>query len=471
MRDNIKLAWRNLWRNKRRTLITTASVFFAIFFALVMRSMQLGAYGHMFTNAIESYTGYIQIQHEDFWDDKTVEKVFPYSEELNSKILKDKNVETTIKRFESFALASNGPQTKGVMVMGIDPVNENLLSKVEERVVKYRLTDEAVEQLNKENLPEKVKENIEIFRNTSYSNISRLQLDLAIEDDQMEEFLPFFEKYASFKNGYIKTGEPGALLGDRLARYLQVNVGDTLILFGQGYHGATAAGKYEIKGIVKMPMPDIDSRIVYLPVDVCQDLFGAENMLTSMILHLDKNGDDAVDATVKRIAGVVEKPLRVIDWKVMNEIMISQMDADNKGGMIFIAILYMVIAFGVFGTVLMMTAERRREFGVLVAVGMQKTKLAIVMCFEMLFMGLVGIASGVIASIPVVLAGYYNPIRFSGDLGKMFEDYGMEPVMPFLWFDTYYYWQALVVLVIVLIAMIHPVKKIMKLQVINALRA
>jgi ABC-type lipoprotein release transport system permease subunit len=102
---NYKMAWRNLWRNRRRTLITVASVFFAVFFALIMRSMQLGTYDHMFRNAIESYTGYLQIQHEDFWDDRSVDNIFEFTPELDGEILNDKNVIATIPRFESFALA------------------------------------------------------------------------------------------------------------------------------------------------------------------------------------------------------------------------------------------------------------------------------------------------------------------------------------------------------------------------------
>ena len=77
-------------------------------------------------------------------------------------------------------------------------------------------------------------------------------------------------------------GKQEALIGDRLAKYLKLNIGDTLVLIGQGYHGTTAAGKFRISGIVRMPTSDIDNKIVYLPVDVCQDLYNAPGMLTSL---------------------------------------------------------------------------------------------------------------------------------------------------------------------------------------------
>ena len=73
---NYKMAWRNLWRNKRRTIITASSVLFAVFFALVMRSLQLGTYDSMYKNIIESYSGYIQVQDEEFWENKIVDNVF-----------------------------------------------------------------------------------------------------------------------------------------------------------------------------------------------------------------------------------------------------------------------------------------------------------------------------------------------------------------------------------------------------------
>ena len=73
-----------------------------------MRSLQLGTYDHMFRNAIESYTGYIQIQHEDFWDNKIVDNTFAYTPELEQIVMSLENAEGTVPRFESFALASSG---------------------------------------------------------------------------------------------------------------------------------------------------------------------------------------------------------------------------------------------------------------------------------------------------------------------------------------------------------------------------
>ena len=468
---NYKIAWRNLWRNKRRTLITIASVFFAIFFALVMRSLQLGTYDHMFRNAIESYTGYIQIQNEDFWDNKIVDNTFAYSPELDQTVMSFKNAEATVPRFESFALASSGMLSKGVLVMGIDPEKEALLSDTRSKLVKYRLDEGIIEKLEGSDIPEGIKKNLHIFMGNSYISNSSLAVDLNISDRDSSSVLPVFRKYASFSNGYIKTGEPGILIGDKLALYLKAGIGDTIVLLGQGYHGTTAAGKFRVNGIVKLPTPDLDNKIVYLPYDVCQELFNAPGMLTSLAISINKNDDEVINTMISELSSKIKAPLKVLGWREMNRLMINQMDADSKSGMIMIVILYLVIAFGIFGTVLMMTAERRREFGVLVAIGMQKSKLAAVVTLEMILLGFLGIFSGIIAALPVIYFGNSHPIRFHGEMAKMYEDYGMEAVMPFLLPDTYILWQSVVVAFIVIIAILYPLRKIGRMQVVESLKA
>lgn len=470
--NNLKLAWRNLWRNRRRTLITSASIFFAVFFALLMRSLQLGSYDHMYKNAIESYSGYVQVQNKDFWDEKIVDNTFHYDQKLEQQILGDENVEATIPRFESFALASNGPQTKGVLVMGIDPDREKHLAKVLDRMVVYRLSPEAIAKIEQDaGIPDKVKELLPLFENSAYTNAARLQLDLGITDKDAPELMPGIEEYCHFNNGRIHMGEPGVWVGDKLSQYLELGIGDTIVLISQGYHATTAAGKYEIKGIVKLPLPDIDNKIVYLPLDICQGLFNANGNLTSLALAVKDNGDKAIAGTVDRIGKLISDDQKVMEWREMNDVMVSQMEADNKSGMIMLGILYLVIAFGVFGTVLMLTAERRREFGVLVAIGMQKKKLASIMTLEMFFIGLIGILAGALLASVLILYGVDHPLVFKGEMAKMFEDYGFEPKMAFWPIDTYYIWQMVIVGFMVLISIGYPMRKIFGMKVVNALRA
>ena len=147
MKDLISIAWRNIWRNKRRTAITIASIFFAVFFALIMRSMQLGTYGHMIDQSIEKFSGYLQVQNPEYFDDPSLDNYLDYSGELIQTIQQTEGISIAVPRIEAFVLASSGHQSKGVMVTGIDPVQELQVSNPEHLLVKYRLTPEIVTKI------------------------------------------------------------------------------------------------------------------------------------------------------------------------------------------------------------------------------------------------------------------------------------------------------------------------------------
>jgi ABC-type antimicrobial peptide transport system permease subunit len=135
-----------------------------------------------------------------------------------------------------------------------------------------------------------------------------------------------------------------------------------------------------------------------------------------------------------------------------------------------LGILYLIIAFGVFGTVLMMTNERKKEFGVLISIGMQRTRLAIVLGVEMFYIGLLGIISSIIVSIPIILYGVSNPVHLKGDEAKMLEGYGFDPVLKFANIGDYFFWQSLIVVIIVIIATYYPARKILRLNEVQAIR-
>ncbi len=452
-------------------MITSASVFFAVFFALLMRSFQLGAYDRLFQNVIESYTGYMQLQEKDYLDDRILDNGFFPDTSLVRKIENDPNITEVLPRLESFALAAAGSRTQGVIVMGIDPKGEDRATGLGHRLVKYRLDDSAVNSLQHQDIPARTRKLIKVFSGYSYSGTARLMADLGIDEKDSAMILPAIRKFASIRNSYLDSSDTsGILIGNGLSEYLKAGLGDTIVLIGQGYHGASAAGRYRVKGIVNLPAPDIDNRIVYLIVTAAQQLYDAPGLVTSAVICLKRNDDNSLEKTRLRIGRFIKDPLVLVPWRKLNELLVNQMEADNKSGLILIGILYLVIAFGVFGTVLMMLAERRREFGMLISIGMQKRKLAGMISLELLFVGIIGVAAGIAVSLPPVFYAHYHPIRFTGQMARMYEDYGFDPVMPTLLPGGYYLWQTVVVLVILIIAVGFSARRIFRINIINSMR-
>lgn len=471
MKQLLILAWRNIWRNKRRTLITISSIFFALFLAIVMRSFQIGSYDHMVKNIVGSYTGYIQIQHKDYWNDKTIDNTFVSNSVLVDALESTKNISVFVHRLESYALASSGEKTKGVLVMGIDIDKENELSKIESRLVKYKITDKNIDKCASL-LPESIKSKLFEIKNKGYSNSGKMEIDLDLDEEQISQYLPNILANCSFYNKYFSKDDDGVIIGDRLANFLNLSVNDTLILLGQGYHGYSAAGKYPIRGIVKIPIPDLDNMLIYLPLENCQTLYSSENRLTSIPVNLIKNDTKSLEKTEKELQTKLANTDYIVkNWKKLNPELVQQIESDNISGLIMIAILYMVVAFGVFGTVLMMTSERKKEFGVMVAVGMKKRKLALIVSLEMILLGFFSIILGSLASIPLIQYFLYNPIKITGDLAKSIENFGIEAVMPFAWKLDVFLNQTLIIIILVILSISYPIYTITKINVIKALKA
>ena len=407
MKTILKLAWRNIWRNKRRTLITVASIMFALFFAIIMRGFQIGSYAKMKENAIESYSGYLQVHKNGYWEDKNINNIFSIDKETIANFETDSRVIQIIPRLESFALASSGESTKGVAVIGVSPDKEDKMTKIRSYIQEGEFID---------------------------------------KDDK------------------------AILVAADLAKFLKIRVGDTLVLFSSGYHGQTAAGLYPVKGILKLPTPEMNRGTVYLPIAEAQSFFSTGDQFTALVFDL-YNIDD-VGGVEEMVKNSLDKDqYEVMGWEIMNKELLQMIESDNAGGVIMVAILYMVIAFGIFGTVLMMTNERIREFSVMISIGMQKRKLALVVVIELFFLTFLAVIAGILISLPVMIYYVYNPIKFTGEALDAMKDFNFEPVMPISMDPQIFLFQAISISIISLIAMSYPAIKIMKLDVVNGLRS
>jgi len=406
MRTNIKLAWRNLWRNRRRTIIAISSIVFSVLLASWMRSMQEGSYDKMIENSVKFYSGYLQVQDTAYWDERTLDNSFEAPEALKQEISKLNDVTLVVNRLESFALAANRLKSKPAMVMGIEPEAEDQITKISQKVKKGR---------------------------------------------------------------FLKRGEKGAILGEGLARYLDLDVGDTLVMISQGYHGISASGLFKIVGLLSHPNQEFNNRMVYLGIQTARDFYSAYGLSTSLVVMTHNHYE--VKHIQKQIETILPPENRVMTWTDMQPDLEQLIESDRSSGIIMLGILYMVIAFGMFSVVLMMVKERSREFGVVHAVGMQKTKLAIVVFFETVFIGLIGCAVGLVISYAFCLYFYYNPIPMSGDMATAYEQYGMEPYLFFSLKASLFYSQMILVFLISVFISIFPIWNIHRLKITKAMRA
>ena len=262
------------------------------------------------------------------------------------------------------------------------------------------------------------------------------------------------------------SNEDAILVAQGLAKQLNLKTNDTIVLIGQGYHGVSAVGKYRIKGLLKFGAPDLNNGLVYLPMEKARWLYGAEGLLTSIAIMIDKPGNaELVAAELKETLDL--NRYEVMDWKQLIPELIEYIESDRAGGIIMVIILYMVIAFGIFGTLLMMVNERKHEFGILIAIGMKNYKLSVIVFIETIFIAILGVISGAIGSIPIVCYFNQNPIQITGDVAKVYEDFGFEPIMPFSSDPSLFMEQAYTVLILASILALHPVIKIIRINRIS----
>lgn len=381
------------------------SIILAVFLSLFTKSMQTGTFGSMINNAVKLSTGYIQIHQPGYWENKSINETFEQTNNIENIIRSNENINFHLPRLESFALASSGEQTKGTMVTGTVPELEDELNKYSEKII---------------------------------------------------------------RGEYLNKNDKSILIGDELADFLRVDIGDTLVLIGQGYHGVTAAAQYPIKGILHFPIPQLNKQLVLIPLKECQYLFASENRLTSISIILED--PELLDKTTADLINHLGGNYEVMTWEVMNKELVQFVDTKLVGGVIMLSILYIVIGFGVFGTIMMMTMERRKEFAIMVSIGMRKFKILTVVFWETLLIGFVAILIGLLITYPLILYLSHNPIPLTGEFAKSMELVGAEPSMPFVAKPTIFINQTISIILITLIAVIYPLIFILKFNVQKAMR-
>ena len=246
-------------------------------------------------------------------------------------------------------------------------------------------------------------------------------------------------------------------------------MGDSLVIIGQGYHGMSANGKFLTSGIANLKNPAANKSTVYLKLADLQELTGASARLSALVIvPKDKEGLNELKQSLQSQLDAQE--FAVLTWRDMMPELIEAMEADSAGGLAMLFILYLVIGFGVFGTILMLTAERMHEFGLLISLGMSRFSLAFTTFIETCFLALLGVLSGRLLAFPIAWYYHHKPIKLGKGMDKMMEEYGMEPIIPFSLDPSIWVSHGGAILTICLILSLYAVISIYRLQPVKAMR-
>ncbi len=364
------MAWRNIWRNTRRTVLTVLAICFACTLLVFTLSFQLGSYATLINSSVTIQTGHLQIQARGYQDSREIRKAIPNPGAVMKAIKGLDAIKALTPRARAFGLISSSTRSVGGMVVGIDPAREASVSTLEE-----------------------------ITRQGSY--------------------LP-----SQPGDGNL----PPALVGRLLARNLRVGIGDELTILGQGRDGSIAATVCRVSGLTASGMDDFDRGVIHIPLPAFQDIFAMGRAVHEIVILGRSLGDvaDLDRAITSRVDGLVlGQELTVLTWDDILPGLRQAITLDLISGGIFYLILVMVVAFSILNTFLMAIFERKQEFGMMMAIGTRPGRLTRLVLTESASMTLVGVVLGVVGGCIVTLFFEQVGINLAGS-NELLRQFGIS---------------------------------------------
>lgn len=403
----LRLAWRNLWRNRRRTLITITAVVFATWLVIVMRGIQLGTYEHNITFSLNLFSGFLQLQHPQYLDNPSLQKGFRFDEDIHRLLDGDARVRGYAPRVYADGLLSFGDNSHGTALFGIDPA-------VEQRVTRL------VGQLHEGRM---------------ISSLDAAEI----------------------------------VVGATMLKNLRAKVGDEIVVLAQGYDGSLGNAKFRIVGTVKTGLGDFDRSAVFVGLGALQELLSMPGRVNVVAVALH-DLHDVADVTEDLNARLDTAKVRARPWEEVMTDLKQGIDLDNYSGILYLGILLVIVSFGILNTVLMSVTERFREFGILLAMGTPQRFLVRLVLIETVFITLIGIVVGNILGLAVNWYFSVEPIVFTGEFADMYDEFGFLPVMRSVVQLSSFVNSSLSVLVISILAALYPLRRVAKLEALKGIR-
>ncbi len=353
----ILLAWRNVWRNRRRTVLTLLTILVGCGMIIFMNAIAKGGHDQMIEDAVSVNTGHMQIHENGYWENKTIDYAFQISPRLLEMIQNEPRIAGYSPRVHTDGLLSFRDTSAGAMIQGVDPEMEREVSNIHTKI------------------------------------------------------LP--------GGRYLKSSDrKSAVMGEILAKNLGIKPGDSLTLISQGFDGSIAADKLTVAGLFRSGNPEYDRALLIMPLAQATETFSMMRFIHSLVLRLhDPSATGPVRESLEQ--AVDGEQIEVMGWDRLMPELVQFIVMDDVSAYIFDFILFMVVAFGILNTIQMSVFERTREFGVMLSIGTRPGQIVSMVLVESFFISLLGITLGLLAGYGISRYFQFNPIDYSNYADEM----------------------------------------------------
>lgn len=333
MRFLMSVAWRNLWRHRRRSLITATAMAVGVALCMAMIAFTDGTFARFFEVLVEQRLGHVQIHQPDWPDSRSVFDALEDADDLLAEVDATPHVARRTARLYGAALVGSADRAAGGQLVGVQPVQEDAVTTIHEDVVAGAWLDD----------------------------------------------VPSHQ----------------AVIGHRLADELQIGVGDELVVVAQAADGSTGNDLYTVTGIVKTGDVAMDRSGVYLHLADLQELLSLPDRLheITVLAPSEDEIDDLRDALQASLAG---RDVLVRSWDQVSPEAAKMLAMQDVSSFLLMSVVFSVAALGVLNTMLMAVFERTRELGVLRALGLRPGRLVAMVVFEAFFLGSLSCAIGLV---------------------------------------------------------------------------
>ena len=396
--DLFRLAWKNIWRNRRRTLITLTAIAFSIMLVQALHNLSFGVYAGMVDSGVRAGTGHIAVYRNNYLESR--DEILHFRDgSLVDDISQINGVEQVLPRLYIPALAQSSRESRGVLLIGVDPDRERLVN-------------------------------------------------------------PFLKTLPA--DGMIRSADSrDAVIGVRLLEELQIRPGQKFVVTAQHEDGSLHSELLRVRGVVNSGMKDVDSSLILVGRGRAAQLTGKSEMVHELAVILADAGRET--EVHRQIAAKLSKDqdILAVSWEEAMPNLANAIKLDYASQKFIFMIILLIVAIGVVNTLLMSVMERMREFGVILALGSKPMTLRCMIMLEAIILGLLAAAIGTVlgslatwylVAVGVDLADLVpETLEFGGVV--------FDPVMRASWDPVWMFRIAVYVVCLTLLAAAYPAIK------------